>query len=136
VHALRRPTAFAVLAFGAGLLALLMVIGGTGHTLAVIGARGGRAYDFRFAALITNGGILVYGGVTNLALSPWIARGRTWALAWSAAVTAALVTYCVILLPLATARGGAVPALALNVTYLAWALLLLRRAHVPARQNG
>ena len=125
---LRRPTAFGVLAFGAVLLAVLMVIGGTGHTLAVIGARAGRPYDFRFAALLTNGAILIYAGLTNLVLSPWIYRGRSWALAWSAAVTAALAAYCSILLPLATARGGAVPVLALNGTYLAWVVLLWRRA--------
>jgi hypothetical protein len=103
---LRRPTAFGILAFGAAVLALLMVIGGSGHTLAVIGTRGGRPYYSRFAALLTNGAILLYAGFTNLVLCPWIARSRSWALAWSASVSAALAAYSVILLPVTTARGG------------------------------
>ena len=119
---LRRPTAFGALACGAVALALLMLYGGGGHTIAVIEsrARSGRPYDFRYAALLTNGAILLYAGLTHLVLSRWIARARRWALAWSAAVTGALAGYCLLLLPVPTARGAAAPALALNLAYLVW----------------
>jgi hypothetical protein len=71
VWRLRRPSALGALAAGAVVLALLMAYGGGGHLLAVIGsrARQGRPYDFRFAALVTNGAILLYAGLTNLVLS-------------------------------------------------------------------
>jgi hypothetical protein len=53
------------------ILALLMRVGGGGHTAAVVGRelRSGRPYGFRFAALLTNGAILLYGGMSQLALT-------------------------------------------------------------------
>ena len=121
-----RRSAFQVLAWGAVVLALLMLYGGGGHLLAVTDSkiRQGKPYDFRFAMLVANGAFLLYAGLTNLVLSRWIARGRHWALAWSAAVTGALAGYCLLLLPVPTAREAAVPALALNLAYLAWLVVV------------
>ena len=132
---LRRPTPFGALAAGAVLLALLMLIGGGGHTIAVVGStlRFGKAYDFRFAALVTNGAILIYVGLTNLLLSRWIARAHRWALAWSAAVTGGLALYGAILLPLPTARDAAGPVLALSLGYLCWLGIVWRTHRTSAR---
>ncbi|HEX6749519.1 MAG TPA: hypothetical protein VF092_19650 [Longimicrobium sp.] len=126
----RKSVGWRVLAVAALVLGLLMVYGGGGHLLAVIGAkvRQGKPYDFRFAALVTNGVILLGSGLTHLVASHGIARGQGWALRASALAAALVSAYCLILLPVRTARGAALPALVLNLAFLVWLVAATWRA--------
>jgi hypothetical protein len=137
----RKVTAAGALAVAAVLLGLLMAYGGGGHLLAVISTkvRQGKPYDFRFAALLANGAILLGSGLTHLVVSRGIARGHGWALRASGLAAAAVSVYALILLPVSTARGASVPVLALNLAYLAGVAATagwLRRARSVAGESG
>lgn len=118
------------LAVAAVVLGLLMVYGGGGHLLAVTAAKvqQGKPYDFRFAGLVTTGVMLLGSGLAHLAASRGIARGEGWAPRASALAAAMVSAYCVILLPVVTARAAALPALLLNLAFLAWLTADGRRA--------
>ena len=114
-----RIKANTLLATASLVVGLLMLYGGIGHTIAVIGSKihGHKPYDYRFVSLLTNGGILTFAGAVDTGLSLWLARGREWAFAWSAATNAALLTYLAILAVLPSAAAAARPALILNGAY-------------------
>jgi len=107
-----------------------MMYGGGGHIVAVIAAKvaQGKPYDFRFASLVTNGAILFASGITHVVASRGIWRGNGSAIRSSAVAATAVIAYCAILMPVASARSAALPALALNLVYLvalggmAWSL--------------
>jgi hypothetical protein len=78
-----------------------MVVCGILHNVAVItkASRVHKAYDFRYAALIESGNILLYFGLMNLAVLPAVRKGRTWAFAIAAATTLYLGSYFLLILP-------------------------------------
>ena len=128
--ALQKTVDLRALAVAAVVLGLLMVYGGGGHLLAVTAAKvqQGKPYDFRFAALVTNGVVLLGSGLTHLLASRGIARGRGAALRASALAAVVVSVYCLILFPVRSARGAAVPALILNATFLVWLAVMGWRA--------
>jgi hypothetical protein len=77
-----------MLSWVAILIGLLMVIGGIGHTSGVISVaiKEGRPYNESSVFLLTTGGILLYSGLLNIAISRWIKQARAWALAMSSVV--------------------------------------------------
>ena len=121
------------LAAGTAVLALLMVIGGGGHSIAVtsVRLRSGMPYDFRFVGLLTIGWTLLFAGITYFALVRWIAVGNRWAFAWAAVTSIGLLLFCLILMPLATAREAAIPTLSLNAVFLAWLIVVWRQLVQP-----
>ena len=98
-------------AWSAGAVGLLMVIGGTGHLVAVISLAlaQDKPYDFRLVSLIATGGILIYPGLLSLGLSRWLGRGRDWAFAMCTFGTMALLIYLVLLLFLKAPPDSADP---------------------------
>ena len=90
-----------MLAWAAIVLGLVMSIAGVLHTTAVISValRQGKPYDFRLVSLLATGGILIYPGLINIGISPWIKQGHPWALAMSAVVTVPLLVYEALLVP-------------------------------------
>jgi hypothetical protein len=136
--ALPKTTGMRALAVAAVVLGLLMAYGGGGHLLAVTTAKvqQARPYDFRFAALVTNGAILLASGLTHLVASRGIVRGRGWALRASALAAAAVSAYCLILLPVPSARDASVPTLILNASFLAWVAVAGWRAARRPRGDG
>lgn len=136
----RRPTLRGVTAAYAVGLSALMLYGGMGHLVAVtsVHIRSGRAYDFRFAALLATGSVLVYGGLTNIALARYLGRGADWAFAWSVAVTSAVTAYTGLLLPLPAARDAAGPAFTLNLSYVLWTVtswIIIRRHRIATERQ-
>ena len=89
-----------LVAWAAGIMGVLMVIGGAGHLMGVVGAAVHRhkPFDFRLVSLIAIGGMLLYPGLLNLGISKSIWRGKQWAFAMSAFATVALLVYAILLL--------------------------------------
>lgn len=121
------------LAIGTAVLALLMVIGGGGHSLAVtsVRLRAGMPYDFRFVGLLAIGWTLLFAGLTYFGLVRSIDVGHRWAFAWAAATGVGLSVFCVILMPLAAAREAAIPTLVLNAAFLVWLAMVWRQVATP-----
>ena len=67
---------FAVVSWGAVILGLGLIGGGVGHLFGVVATAldQGRPYDSRMVSLLATGGILVYAGTLNIALSRSIRR--------------------------------------------------------------
>ena len=133
----RKLTATRALAIMAFIIGLLMIYGGGGHLIAVIASKvtQGKPYDFRFASLITNGAILLLAGLTHISVSRRIWQGSSAAIQASGVAAAAVMAYCIILLPVASARDAALPALVLNVAYSA-ALVATARAVNKRRRRA
>lgn len=104
-------------------LAILTLIGGLGHSAAVISVvvKQKRAYDPGAVLLFTTGGMLLYISVWHLVLSQKMRTGKAWAIPVSAALTCGFCLYLVLLIPL---RTGSAPRyiLALWGTYFIWLL--------------
>jgi hypothetical protein len=59
-----------LVAVAAGIVGLLMMLGGVGHLVAIVSVAISqhKPYDFRLVSLIATGGILLYPGLVNLAV--------------------------------------------------------------------
>jgi hypothetical protein len=68
-----------VAAIFAAVVGLLLMLGGGGHLSAILEARTGKPFDYRFVSLLTTSGILMFPGVVAIATSYWVWQGRTWA---------------------------------------------------------
>ena len=81
-------------------MGVLMVIGGTGHLIAIVAValNQHKPFDFHLISLIATGGMLLYPGLLNIGIAKQIRRGRQWAFAMSAFGTIALLVYVVLLL--------------------------------------
>jgi hypothetical protein len=84
----------AICAFTTGVLLLL---GGSGHLLAVLEVRSDQPFDFHFVSLLTTSGLLLFPGLVNLSVSYGIWRGQRWAFAASLLSTTALALYLALL---------------------------------------
>ena len=98
------PLALAVLARAAGTITLLL---GGGHLLEIAGGLviGKRSYDLRNVELLWIGGILVFFGFANLAVSRGLRRAESWAWGVSGAATIFVWLFTLSLIPVTT--GGA-----------------------------
>jgi len=112
-----------MLAWAAIVLGLLIGIAGILHTTAVISValRQGKPYDFRLVSLLATGGILIYPGLINIGISPWIKQGHPWALAMSAVVTLPLMVYQALLVP--AHHSNQMFAVILNGLYLCFLII-------------
>jgi hypothetical protein len=135
---------FKLVAWAAGIVGLLMVVGGTGHLVGVIGAAVHRhkLFNFRLVSLLAIGGMLLYPGLLNLGISRSIWLGRQWAFVMSAFATVALLAYGILLMfmktppdptdPFAGASTTAAALSMIQIIYLAFLLpgwMALRRRH-------
>ncbi len=100
---LEPPLALAVLARVAG--ALTLALGGA-HLLEIGGGLliGRRPYTLRNVEVLWIGGILVFSGLSNLAVSRGLRRGKRWAWRASGAVTILVFLFTLSLIPATT--GG------------------------------
>ena len=57
----------------------LLLLGGWGHLAAILDARAGQPFDYRFVSLVTTSGILMFPGVVSIGASYWLWHGRSWA---------------------------------------------------------
>lgn len=89
----------AIVAFVAGVLLLL---GGGGHLSAILEARAGQPFDYRFVSLLTTSGILMLPGVVGIATSYWLWQGKTWAYVSCLLSASALMLYLGLLLYMKT----------------------------------
>ena len=112
--------AFAAAAATAVTLGALTVIGGIGHTAAVmsVALKGQREYGPNAILLLTTGAMLLYCGGMNMAIHRAIRAGRSWAVAVSGATGGLFCMYLVFLLPL---KSGSSPRIFLAL----WALYLI-----------
>lgn len=95
---LEPPLALAILARVAG--ALTVILGG-GHVLSIAGGLliGKRPYNLHNVELLWIGGVLVFSGLSNLALSGGLRRGERWAWRASGVVTIFVWLFTLSLIP-------------------------------------
>ena len=137
-------------AWSAGVAGFLMVIGGTGHLVAILAVASAdqRPFDFKLVSLIAIGGFMLYPGLLNAGVAWWIGRGQHWAFAMSAFGTVALLSFMALLLFMKSppdsqnplGESGAMPlaSVLLNIAHLAvlsamWIVVLKRRATASQR---
>jgi hypothetical protein len=58
------------------LVGVLLLLGGWGHLSAVLTARAGQPFDYRFVSLLTTSGILMFPGIVSLLASYWLWHGK------------------------------------------------------------
>ena len=124
------------------LVGVLLLLGGWGHLSAVLEARAGQPFDYRFVSLLTTSGILMFPGLVSLLASYWLWQGSVWAYVSCLLSTSALMLYLGLLVYMKTqVQEGATAAgpevyffTALASAYLvviAAVLLWLQRSRVP-----
>ena len=103
------------------ILGILTVVGGMGHTAAIVSLalRGRREYGPSLILLFTTGAMLLYCGGMQVATYRGIRKGRTWALAVSAATVLLFCLYLALLLPLGPDSGPRL-SLVMWTLYLVW----------------
>lgn len=116
-----------LVAWAAVLMGLVMVVGGTGHLAAVVGAavHQHKPFGFRLVSLIAIGGMLLYPGILNLVVSASIWRGRQWAFAMSAFATVTLLAYAILLGFMKTPPNPADPYAGSSTTAGSLAIMLI-----------
>ena len=75
------------------IVGVFLLLGGGGHLSAVLEARAGQPFDYRFVSLLTTSGILIFPGVVSLLACYWLWRGRVWAYVSCLLSTSALLLY-------------------------------------------
>ena len=118
---LEPPMVLAVLARVTG--ALTLILGG-GHLLEIGGGLliGRRPYTLRNVEVLWIGGILVFSGLSNLAVSQGLRRSESWAWRASGAVTIFVLLFTLSLIPVTT--GGTMDSGMNRVLFLTHSLYL------------
>ena len=119
---LEPPLVLAVLARVTGALTLIL---GSGHLLEIGGGLliGRRPYTLRNVEVLWIGGILVFSGLSNLAVSRGLRRGESWAWRASGAVTLFVWLFTLSLIPVTT--GGTMDSSMNRVLFLMHSLYLV-----------
>jgi len=86
-----------VAAVFAAVVGVFLLLGGWGHLSAVLDARAGQPFDYRFVSLITTSGILMFPGVVGIAASYWLWQGKGWAYVSCLVSGSALMLYLCLL---------------------------------------
>jgi hypothetical protein len=124
------------------LAGVLLLLGGWGHLSAVLTARAGQPFDYRFVSLLTTSGILMFPGIVGLLASYWLWHGKVAAYVACLLSAAALMLYLGLLVYMkaqvqeaATSAGPEVYFFTALVSgylvVIAGALLWLQRSRMP-----
>jgi hypothetical protein len=121
---------------------VLLLLGGWGHLSAVLDARAGQPFDYRFVSLLTTSGILMFPGVVSLLACYWLWHGRVAAYVSCLLSASALMLYLGLLVYMktqvqdaATSAGPEVYFFTALVSFyfvvIAAVLLWLQRSRMP-----
>lgn len=121
---------------------VLLLLGGWGHLSAVLEARAGQPFDYRFVSLLTTSGILIFPGLVSLLSCYWLWHGRVWAYVSCLLSTSALMLYLGLLVYMKTQVQGAATSAGPEVYFFAvlvsvyfavigGVLLWLQRSRIP-----
>ena len=72
---------------------VLLLLGGWGHLSAVLAARAGQPFDYRFVSLLTTSGILMFPGIVSLLACYWLWHGKVAAYVACLLSSSALMLY-------------------------------------------
>ena len=97
----------------------LLLLGGLGHLTAVLDARAGQPFDYRFVSLVTTSGILMFPGIVSIATSYWLWQGRNWAYVSCVLSMLALTLYLGLLIYMKTKLPEAATAAGSEVYFFA-----------------
>ena len=103
----------------AGIVGILLVMGGSFHLEAVISIAlaQDKPFDYRMISLIATSGILIFPGLLSIATCRWIWQGREWAYVTCIAGTMALMIYLILLLFIEAPEPPAKPSTGSEVDY-------------------